>query len=434
MFAGLALAWLADPRTPGQRRRDGRHHVVRPWRRRRGDARPRRRRRLARPARWSPATTTSAPWPATGSSRPSTSVAIPRRWPGSASTSTSRAAPTPPTSTTRRCSTSRASPPGTRIRFATMDRYDGMVWGATDNALPGPADDSFQRVSSTIDNPVDGQEVDVTSHPRRGLDGRVASHGRRAPVDDLRDRRPARQGRGVPLQPRHLDGSRAHRAPAGRPLLVHRGPARRRADRRRPSPRPRRRPRSRRARPSSRGRPRSGPSPPAATRWPASSPPPSTCASEGKYSDGVGRTERIYVAGHSVWRLSDEFVNAPQIVGNDEQYAATMALIANDIGVPARVVLGAVVPEGGRVTGQDVSAWVELRAADGSWRTLPDRALHVRRRRRPTRCPRPTRRCPARSSRRPTRSRRRPTRGSRATPTSRSARPPASRPTRTTTA
>jgi len=92
---------------------------------------------------------------------------------------------------------------------------------------------------------------------------------------------------------------------------------------------------------------------------------------EGKYSDGIGRTERVYVAGHSVWRLSDEFVNAPQIVGNDEQYAATMALIANDIGVPARVVLGAVVPEGGRVTGKDVSAWVELRVADGSWRTLP---------------------------------------------------------------
>jgi hypothetical protein len=96
---------------------------------------------------------------------------------------------------------------------------------------------------------------------------------------------------------------------------------------------------------------------------------------EGKYSDGIGRTERIYVAGHNVWRLSDEFVNAPQIVGNDEQYAATMALIANDIGVPARVVLGAVVPEDGRVTGKDVSAWVELRAADGSWKTLPTEAF-----------------------------------------------------------
>jgi hypothetical protein len=52
-----------------------------------------------------------------------------------------------------------------------------------------------------------------------------------------------------------------------------------------------------------------------------------------------------------------------------------MALIANDIGVPARVVLGAAVPEGGRVTGKDVSAWVELRAADGSWRTLPTSAF-----------------------------------------------------------
>ncbi len=28
-------------------------------------------------------------------------------------------------------------PAGTRVRFATMDRYDGMVWGASDNALPG---------------------------------------------------------------------------------------------------------------------------------------------------------------------------------------------------------------------------------------------------------------------------------------------------------
>jgi hypothetical protein len=58
-------------------------------------------------------------------------------------------------------------------------------------------------------------------------------------------------------------------------------------------------------------------------------------------------------------------------VGNDEQYAAIMALLANRIGVPARVVMGAVVPQGGVVTGKDVQAWVELQVADGSWRTLP---------------------------------------------------------------
>ena len=63
------------------------------------------------------------------------------------------------------------------------------------------------------------------------------------------------------------------------------------------------------------------------------------------------------------------------MVGNDEQYAAMMALLAGEVGVPARVVLGAEVPEGGVVTGKDVSAWVELRAADGSWRTLPTDAF-----------------------------------------------------------
>ena len=70
-------------------------------------------------------------------------------------------------------------------------------------------------------------------------------------------------------------------------------------------------------------------------------------------------------------RLDAGFVNAPLMVGNDEQYAAVMALLANKVGVPARVVLGAVVPEGGEVKGSDVSAWVELRVDDGSWRVLP---------------------------------------------------------------
>ena len=101
--------------------------------------------------------------------------------------------------------------------------------------------------------------------------------------------------------------------------------------------------------------------------------------SEGKYSDGVTKAEQVYHPGHNLLRLSDEFINDQQMVGNDEQYAAVMALLANEVGVPARVVLGAVVPDDGVVTGEDVQAWVELRAADGSWRTLPHRAVHVQR-------------------------------------------------------
>ena len=49
--------------------------------------------------------------------------------------------------------------------------------------------------------------------------------------------------------------------------------------------------------------------------------------------------------------------------------------LVNQIGVPARVVMGAVVPEGGEVTGEDVSAWVEVQAADGTWRTVPTEAF-----------------------------------------------------------
>jgi hypothetical protein len=95
--------------------------------------------------------------------------------------------------------------------------------------------------------------------------------------------------------------------------------------------------------------------------------------SEGKYSDGVIESEKIYHAGHNRYRLTDDTggVNSPFVVGNDEQYAALMALLANRIGVPARVVFGAIVPEGGVVTGADVHAWVEVQVADGSWRTLP---------------------------------------------------------------
>ena len=94
--------------------------------------------------------------------------------------------------------------------------------------------------------------------------------------------------------------------------------------------------------------------------------------SEGKYSDGVVADEKIYHAGHNRFRLTDDTggVNTPFVVGNDEQYAAWMALLANRIGVPARVVFGAVVPDGGVVTGADVHAWVEVQVADGSWTTL----------------------------------------------------------------
>ena len=92
---------------------------------------------------------------------------------------------------------------------------------------------------------------------------------------------------------------------------------------------------------------------------------------EGRYSNGALPGESQYEAGHDLRRLTKGFLLAPRAVGDDEQYAAAMALLANRVGVPARVVVGAVVPADGKVRGKDVHAWVELRIADGTWRTLP---------------------------------------------------------------
>ena len=58
-------------------------------------------------------------------------------------------------------------------------------------------------------------------------------------------------------------------------------------------------------------------------------------------------------------------------MGDQEQYAAAVALIAARRYIPVRVVVGAVVPRDGMVQGSDVTAWVEIRAADGCWRTSP---------------------------------------------------------------
>ena len=94
---------------------------------------------------------------------------------------------------------------------------------------------------------------------------------------------------------------------------------------------------------------------------------------QGKFSNG---TEEVPLssAGHSAGRLT-EFTNGTpivgkQIVGDDEQYAATLALMANALGIPARVVLGAQVPAGGTVLGKDVHAWAEVELSGLGWVTV----------------------------------------------------------------
>jgi hypothetical protein len=97
----------------------------------------------------------------------------------------------------------------------------------------------------------------------------------------------------------------------------------------------------------------------------------------GYYSDG-GTNERQYYPGHSIYRLSQFLgvgtlpLGVAPLVGDDEQYAATFALLSNELGMPARVALvGVPEPGSGVVKGSDVHAWVQVHLIDGSWVNFP---------------------------------------------------------------
>ncbi len=88
--------------------------------------------------------------------------------------------------------------------------------------------------------------------------------------------------------------------------------------------------------------------------------------SHGRASDSVPSR-----AGHGADRIT-ELLERNQMVGDQEQYASAYALMARSLGYPARVVMGFApeVLEGGapvEVTGDDVTAWVEVAFAEVGW-------------------------------------------------------------------
>lgn len=100
---------------------------------------------------------------------------------------------------------------------------------------------------------------------------------------------------------------------------------------------------------------------------------------KGYYSNGSDGKSR---AGHTAERIGS-MLSAPALVGDDEQYAVAMALMARQLGMPARVVMGfapdpkAPVGAGAwQVKGNDAHVWVEIAFADLGWVSFdptPDR-------------------------------------------------------------
>ena len=260
------------------------------------------------------------------------------------------------------------APPGALLRIATLDAYDDRTWGAANSGgSPGQVDDTFQRVSSTIDNPLASGGPTTSMHVTvgEGYEGVwLPTVGAVTGVRFDKDVDPQASemwrynlATSTAVVPTGLVPGDGYTMTAGVP--------------------------------SSALSPGDGAYGDVTVQVPegfesqasdwgqtgGADPLKQVMAiaahlhDEGGYTDGEAPFQR-YTAGHYVGRLA-QFVGGDQIAGDDEQFAATMALLANQVGVPARVVLGAKIPDNGVVRGKDVHAWVELRVADGTWRTLP---------------------------------------------------------------
>ncbi|MEY2849652.1 MAG: hypothetical protein RI885_2319 [Actinomycetota bacterium] len=94
----------------------------------------------------------------------------------------------------------------------------------------------------------------------------------------------------------------------------------------------------------------------------------------GYISHGVSDDEPPSRSGHSADRITELLTDA-RMIGDEEQYAVTAAIMARELGFPARVVMGFLPDEAPvdgvtTLTGDDVSAWIEVDTAQWGWVTL----------------------------------------------------------------
>lgn len=94
----------------------------------------------------------------------------------------------------------------------------------------------------------------------------------------------------------------------------------------------------------------------------------------GYISHGVDADEPASRSGHGADRITQLFGDQPML-GDQEQYAVAAALMARQLGFPSRVVVGFAPSTGGgtdavTVTGSDVSAWIEVQTAADGWVTI----------------------------------------------------------------
>ena len=280
-------------------------------------------------------------------------------------------------------------PAGTPVRMAVMDRYDGKVWNLSDSTIPGQSSD-YRRIGSTIaPDPDDGNDTDGTEGtsfeatftihrdfghawvPVAGQPSSINPEGRLSRND---------------LYYNKATESAITTAPLGADTTYTvQGTTKARP--------------SRDAIKNSQAGTASVPpvsNPPdslskvAALVTSVQSQPGAKALSiearlrqEGWFSHGL-EGDYPSPSGHGDYRI-DQLLQAQAMVGDSEQYASAMALLARQMGLPSRVVLGFIPKDkqgdiskdrthqdasGGTTVdfkGGDAEAWVEINLAGLGW-------------------------------------------------------------------
>jgi len=251
------------------------------------------------------------------------------------------------------------------VRFVTLDTYDGTAWRAANDSMSDADDDLFQRIGSQVAAELPGRDVEVNVEMRPSYTGAwIPLVGQLTSISfDFADGEAQRED--VRYDPATSSAFAVGGLGEGDDYtFTATVPTTKLAK-------------------NSQAYPVDGPLQPSGQRLDDYLEPYAKTRRDpltqvlllarylqrnGRYSDGAGAL--VVPPGHDINRLAAQFIGAERIVGNDEQYAAFMALAANRLRVPARVVVGAF-SDDGKVQGKDVTAWVELRVRDGSWRILP---------------------------------------------------------------
>jgi len=269
-------------------------------------------------------------------------------------------------------------PAGVPIRIATLDAYDGITYNAS-SAVPGAGDAGiFKRIGSRIPDDTAGVRVDyavsIGAYRDRWLP--TLGQARTVAFTSARGQELAEQffynrstGTGVDVTPLQSgDSYRVEAVVATQPIHSELATARV-------------------ARTSL---PAAGPVPEElgakAREWTTGVTSDGEAAirletelRKGFYSNGTA-SEVPSLSGHGGYRMALLMTDHQgRMVGDEEQYAVAMALMARELGMPARVVYG-YRPSGSgtvAVTGNDAAAWVEINFEKFGWvefEPTPDRS------------------------------------------------------------